>query len=96
MLDDLGWILSDFGQSLEIDDLRRRLDEVRQSQWAKYPQMQSLATAVVELQLRQQLILQLLIEKGLFTAEELAARIALMHTPAPVETEPEPLPVIVP
>lgn len=95
MIDHLGWILGDFGQSLEIDDLRRRIAAVQASQWAKYPEMQSLAAAVFGLQLRQQLILQLLIEKGLFTAEELAARIALMNTPAP-EPEPESLPVIVP
>ncbi len=83
----MGWMRTlfqgDIGQNLEIEALRKRLDQLRDegtpATWTQKKQIEALQEEVHELKLRLGVLIKLLVAKKVLTAQEIASMIAALE-----------------
>ena len=83
----MGWMRTlfqgDIGQNLEIEELQKRIDQIRDEKtpaaWTQKKQIEALQVETHELKLRLVVLIKLLVSKNLLTAQEIASMIATLE-----------------
>jgi hypothetical protein len=83
----MGWMrtlfMGDIAQNLEIEDLQKRLDQMRDEQtpaaWNQGKQIETLQEETHKLKVRLAVLIKLLVAKNVLTVQEIASMIAVLE-----------------